>query len=106
MVLKKLKRRIKAAKAKSLGMTVEEYKKAKVELRKKEGQERLKHEKWKIEHKYKQKRKAVKSGRKRSFSATLNQIQKNLETLGGPGLFSQSATRKRKKKSKKRRKKR
>lgn len=61
MVFKKLSEKLTKARAKSLGMTVAELKKARLELKRKEKQERLKHEKWKITEKYRLKRKLQKS---------------------------------------------
>lgn len=85
--LKKVKDSLERAKAKAHGMTVPELREHlrkrkaerrefKAELRKKERAERAKFEKWKIERKYKQKRKQVKSGKSSG-------ILGSLEMLGG-----------------------
>lgn len=77
MVLEKVRKRLEEAKAKHHGMTVdelrahlkkrkEERKKFKMELREKEQFERQKFERWKIQQKYKERRRDVKSGKKSS----------------------------------------
>ena len=100
MVFKKLRQKRTEAKAKRLGMTVPEYSQAKRELKRKEGQERVKFEKWKIEQKYKQQRKQVKQRKGKGPSVTAM-----LESLGGGfgsggsdplGLFGSKKTKKRK----------
>lgn len=100
MVLEKLVERLKnvkdsleRAKARAHGMSVPELREHlrthkaekrafKVELRKKEHEERAKFEKWKIEQKYKQKRKLVKSG-KGGFKGSLAEFGSAMEVLGG-----------------------
>lgn len=93
--LKKVKDSLERAKARAHGMTVPELrahlKKRKVErrafkeeLKEKERLERKKFEKWKIEQKYKQKRKQTKSGKS-------SDIMGALEMLGGtPSKKSES----------------
>lgn len=113
--LQKVKEKLEKTKAKAHGMTVPELRqhltkrkaekrKFKEELRRKEREERQKFEKWKVEQKYKGKRKQVKTGKS---TGALGLI----ELLGGSppkgakadplGLFGPP-----KKKRKKRRKKR
>lgn len=132
MVLKKLVERLKnvkdsleRAKAKVHGMTVPELREHlrthkaekrafKVELRKKEHEERAKFEKWKIEQKYKAKRKQVKSG-KGGFKGSLAEFGSAMEVLGGKpskkdagydpfGIFGPSTSAKPKRKRKRRKK--
>lgn len=125
MVLKSLRERIKnvkakleRAKAKHHGMTVPELREHlkkrkaerrafKAELRRKEREERQKYEKWKIEQKYKQRRKRVKAGKPTGFLGALEALggsQKKSDPLLGPdplGLFgSPKKKRKRRKKRK------
>lgn len=70
-------RELRAAKRK--GMTLSEYKAHKERLRKKEVQERTADEEWKIERKYKAKRKAVKEGQPESdILRRIAQIGKNV----------------------------
>lgn len=128
MVFKKLSERLKnvkdkfeRVKARAHDMTVpelrEHLKKRKVEkrafkaeLRKKEHAERQKFEKWKIEQKYKQKRKQVKSGKSSGVLSAL-------EMLGGTpskkssgydpfGIFGEPRRSTRKRKTQKRKKRR
>ena len=121
MVLKKLSQRItkvrvsfEKAKAKAHGMTVPELrahlkkrkaeKRAfKAELRKKEQEERQKFEKWKIEQKYKGKRKAVKSGKGGGVTGLIEVLGGSGQKSGGSDPFGFFGSPTRKKKKRKRR---
>ena len=102
----KAKREITKIKAKAKGMTVKEYQRYKQDLKRKGKEERLKHEKWKIEQKYKRKREPRKRGATGvGILDTLADISANVtrnlerEVLGLP-----SPRRKRKKTKKQKRK--
>lgn len=123
MVLKKLSERLKKvkdsferAKARAHGMTVPELREHlrkrkaerrafKAELRRKEEEEKAKFEKWKIEQKYKRKRKQVKSGKRVGVLGALEVLGGTPSKKGGGydpfGIFTtpkQSRKRKRRKK--------
>jgi len=117
LVFKSLREKLLKAKAKAHGMTVPELKrhlakrkaenrKFKQELKRKEQEQKLKHEQWKIEQKYKQKRKAVKKGKRSGALGILEALGGSTSARGSDdplGIFGSPT---RKKKSKKRRKKR
>jgi len=104
------------AKAKAHGMTVPELRQHlkkrkaekrafKAELRKKEQEERQKFEKWKVERKYKQKRKAVKKGKATGALGVLEMLGGKPQKGGSDpfGLFSSPKKPRKKKRKKKRR---
>jgi len=103
MVLKKLREKFTKAKAKRLGMTVAELKKARKDLKRKEGEERLKHEKWKIEQKYKQKKQA-KKGKGGGVTGLITLLGGSGQNDSDPlGLFGSPKKPRKKKRKKKRR---
>ena len=89
MVFEKLKKRIEQNKAKRLGMTVEEMRSYKKQLKTKEATEKLKFEKWQIEQKYKKKRKQTKKG-KGGVTGLLEGLSGSGDMFGGDdplGIF-------------------
>lgn len=119
MVLKTLSERIKKVKAsfergkaKAYGMTVPELRrhlakrkvekhKFKEELRRKEREERQKFLKWKVERKYKQKRKQVKSGKQTGALGVLEMFGGSTSTRGNDDPLGIFGPPKRKKKRRK-----
>ena len=120
MVLKSLSQRLKGvkdsferAKARAHGMTVSELREHlkrrkvekrafKAELRKKEEAERQKFEKWKIEQKYKRKRKQVKKGKSSGIMGALEMLggtpSKKASSYDPFNIFSKPTRKKRRRK--------
>lgn len=103
MVFEGLKRRAKKRRAKELGVSVEELEKIRKELKQLEGKERVKFAKWKIQQKYKQKRKQAKSGKSPSITSMLESLAGSPPESDPLGIFE--TQRKSKKKSTRRKRK-
>jgi len=80
--LKKLRRKIKRLRAKAMGLTVREYEELQRRKRAKEKQEKLKFELWKIEQKYREKRRRAREPRGDGFLRALRDIGESIVDVG------------------------